>query len=155
MSKQIAFRLIPLLAGLSLASGSAFAALGGDVKSVQADARKAKAAVQVKAVDSAAYTVHESTLPSGTVVRQYVSPAGKVFAVAWSGPHMPDLKQLLGASFDTMLSMQAEAKHAGHPAVDIGTEKLVIQSHGHMRAFVGRAYLPQMMPAGVSADAIQ
>ncbi|MBV8658752.1 MAG: DUF2844 domain-containing protein [Burkholderiales bacterium] len=155
MTKHHAYHLLPLLLACGIASQSARASLGGDLKSVQADARKAHAAVAVKAAESAAYTVHESTLPTGTVVRQYVSPAGTVFAVVWQGPYMPDLRQLLGESFNTMVSMQAHARHAGHPAVDIGTDKLVIQSHGHMHAFVGRAYLPQSLPAGVTADAIQ
>ena len=155
MTRHIAIRVLPLLLACGMASQSAHASLGGDLNSIATDARKARAAVAVKAVDSAAYTVHESTLPTGTVVRQYASPAGTVFAVAWQGPYMPDLRQLLGASFNTMLTMQARARHAGHPTVDIGTDKLVIQSRGHMRAFVGRAYLPQNMPAGVTADAIQ
>jgi hypothetical protein len=39
--------------------------------------------------------------PEGTSVRRYVSPAGKVVAVAWKGPVMPDLRQVLGpTSFD-------------------------------------------------------
>jgi hypothetical protein len=30
-----------------------------------------------------------------------------------------------------------------------------VQSGGHMRAFRGRAYLPQLLPAGVSGDEIK
>jgi len=32
---------------------------------------------------------------------------------------------------------------------------LVVQSGGHMRAFFGRAYIPQMLPRGISAAEIQ
>ncbi|MGV7246462.1 DUF2844 domain-containing protein, partial [Caballeronia sp. M23-90] len=32
---------------------------------------------------------------------------------------------------------------------------LVVRSGGHMGAFVGQAYLPQALPAGVSASDIQ
>jgi hypothetical protein len=32
---------------------------------------------------------------------------------------------------------------------------LVVETGGHMGAFVGRAYLPQALPQGVSADDIK
>jgi Protein of unknown function (DUF2844) len=32
---------------------------------------------------------------------------------------------------------------------------LVIQISGHMRSFVGRAYVPQMVPAGVKVEDIR
>ena len=38
--------------------------------------------------------------PSGTTVREYVSSNGTVFAVAWQGPWLPDLRQMLGPYFD-------------------------------------------------------
>ena len=47
-----------------------------------------------------AYTVHEMQSSSGTAVREYVSSTGTVFAVAWQGPWLPDLRQLLGPYFD-------------------------------------------------------
>jgi hypothetical protein len=31
----------------------------------------------------------------------------------------------------------------------------VLQSGGHMRAYVGKAYVPEMLPEGVQPDAIQ
>jgi Protein of unknown function (DUF2844) len=32
---------------------------------------------------------------------------------------------------------------------------MVVQISGHMRAFLGRAYVPQMLPAGVRAEDIR
>jgi len=40
--------------------------------------------------------VHEITTSYGTVVREYVSPGDKVFAVSWRGPVIPELRQMLG-----------------------------------------------------------
>src|ERR1700722_19006066 len=37
--------------------------------------------------------------PDETVVDEYVSPAGTVFAVAWHGPFVPDMQQILGSYF--------------------------------------------------------
>ncbi|HJX21318.1 MAG TPA: DUF2844 domain-containing protein, partial [Steroidobacteraceae bacterium] len=62
----------------------AFAALGGDATSVQTDLVKMKGALRITA--SAGFTVHEITTADGTVVREYLSPADKVFAVSWRGP---------------------------------------------------------------------
>lgn len=45
------------------------------------------------------YTVRETTLGSGTVVREYVSTAGTVFALSWQGPVTPNLSDLLGTYF--------------------------------------------------------
>ena len=47
-------------------------------------------------VEKQDYTVHEISRDDGTVIREYVTPAGKVFGVSWTGPTIPDLSQLLG-----------------------------------------------------------
>ena len=62
---------------------------------------------------------------------------------------MPNLRQTLGQYFDTYVAA-AKAKHAGHHHLQIQQDDLVVQAGGHMRAFSGRAYLPQAVPAGVS-----
>ena len=54
---------------------------------------------QSSAASTAAYSVTQTTLASGDIVREYVSTAGTVFGIAWSGPMMPDLPTLLGAYF--------------------------------------------------------
>jgi len=71
---------------------AAHASLGGDSASIEADRlhMNVKHAARLKASSTGSYTVTETTLPTGTLVRQYVSAAGVVFAVAWSGPFMPD-----------------------------------------------------------------
>jgi len=127
------------------------AALGEPVASVETDRLQVGGTLRV--LPSAAYTVHELQAPSGTVVREYVSPAGIVFGVAWQGPSMPDLRQVLGTYFDPYV--QAASKRNARGPVAIAQPGLVVQSGGHMRAFVGRAYIPQALPAGVAPDAIR
>ena len=41
----------------------------------------------------AAYDRHDITTREGATVHEYVSRDGIVFAVSWSGPTLPDLKQ--------------------------------------------------------------
>jgi len=123
------------------------AGLGQPESTVQADALQLKGSI--KATEHAGYRVQEIQLPSGTLVREFVGSDGIVFAVAWSGPTVPNLRQTLGQYFDNFVAA-AQAKHADHHHLQIQQSDLVVQAAGHMRAFSGRAYLPQAVPAGVS-----
>jgi hypothetical protein len=135
----------------------AHATLGGDTASVDTDSARmmAKHAARQVQPNGVSYTVQETTLPTGTVVRQYVSAAGVVFGVAWSGPFKPDLRQLMGQYFDTMNARQSEHVSAGHPFISQQNADLVVESSGRPRNFFGHAYLPSAIPAGVSPKEIQ
>jgi hypothetical protein len=133
----------------------ALAALGGDVTSVQGDQAQMKGSL--KTTEAEAYTTHEITAPGKTVVKEYVSPEGKVFAISWSGPFIPNMQQLLGtysARFVQAAKLQRESQ-PGHRPVNIHQPDFVFQNGGHMRSYVGRAYLPAMVPQGVNVDALQ
>ena|ERR1700722_4791821 len=133
----------------------AWASLGGDTASVQADQSHLQGRRTMRVAES--YTVHEIQGTSGTVVREYVSSDGKVFGIAWQGPWIPDMRQLLGSYFD----QYARANQAKTGArirrgpVLINEPGLVVQIGGHPRAFAGRAYVPGMLPSGVRAESIQ
>lgn len=146
------FTLLAMFAGTV-----AHASLGGDSASIEADRlhMNVKHAARRTASATGSYSVSTTTLPSGTQVRQYLSSAGVVFAVAWSGPFMPDLRQLLGTHFDTMVSRQARLSNAGHRHFSLHEPGLVIESGGHQRSFSGRAYLPAALPAGVDVQEIR
>jgi hypothetical protein len=135
----------------------AHAVLGGDAASVESDRlhmKVAQAAIQMPSA-SGSYTMHETILPTGTRVRQYVSKAGTVFAITWSWPFMPDLRQLMGTHFDTMIARQAQNRHAGKRVYSQHDPDLVIESGGRPRHFVGRAYLPAALPSGVTGRDIK
>jgi hypothetical protein len=127
--------------------GIASATLGEPEASVAADVAQLKGSVQV--TDLAIYQVHEIQLSSGTLLREFVGPNGNVFAIAWKGPTIPNLRQTLGKYFDNYVAA-AQAKHQGHTRLQIQQSDLVVEAGGHMRAFSGRAYLPQAVPSGVS-----
>jgi len=132
-------------------SFAAHATLGQNVSTVDSDQLRLHAVAHTANTQSA-YTVHLMTLPSGTQVREYVAPNGIVFGVAWEGPTLPDLKSMLGVSFDTYVA--AVATRRGTPLAVSGNN-LVVYSGGHLRAFSGHAYLPQAVPAGVDVGVIQ
>jgi hypothetical protein len=133
-------------------SPSAHAVLGGAASTVQEDRMQMKAAVPATS-SKINYTVHEMALPSGTTVREYIANE-KVFAVAWRGPHVPDLKQLMGPYFDTYTG-EAHSHPNGHTHVAIEHPDFVMHAAGHMRAYAGSAYLPGMLPEGLKASDIQ
>jgi len=106
---------------------------------------------------TAPYTIRQTTLASGTVVREYLSSDGTTFGVAWNGPRMPDLSALLGSYFPQYVSTSRanrEARGMRGPGVVNGSG-LVVRSGGHMGAFFGEAWLPQALPAGVAASDIK
>ena len=125
---------------------TARAALGEHEASVQADAQAAEGSVKMQ--DRGAYRMHEIVMPSGTKVHEFVNSAGQVFAVTWQGPTMPNLKQALGKYFDDYVAAE-QSPHAVRRHIGIHRDDLVVESAGHMRAFSGRAYLPQAVPGGV------
>jgi hypothetical protein len=132
----------------------AFAALGGDAASVDADVVKMKVQSRT-ATPVSGYTVNEMTLPTGTVVREYVSAEGKVFAVTWRGPSVPDLQQTLGAYFTTLTAAASVPHGADHHHLTVTTTDLVLQTGGHMGAHFGKAYVQSLLPPNFSLDEIK
>ncbi|MFZ1927515.1 MAG: DUF2844 domain-containing protein [Candidatus Sulfotelmatobacter sp.] len=137
----------------------AWAALGGDITSVQSDQLRMQGTIRTSAKGS--YAVHEIQSSAGTVVREYVAStgdfAGKVFAVAWQSPWPPNMRQLLGSYFEQYLqaAKAQSASQVGRRPLMIDQPGLVVQIGGHTRSFTGRAYVPQMLPSDVRAEDIQ
>jgi hypothetical protein len=135
-----------------LAPPGARAALGQSESTIAADMGVLKGSVKSTAHTN--YRVHEIDLPTGTVVREFATLDGTVFAVAWRGPTIPNLQQTLGSYFDTFVAAAKESPGRRHH-LDVRRDNFIMQSNGHMRAFSGRAYLPQAVPPGVSVDELQ
>jgi hypothetical protein len=109
----------------------------------------------LRSVDEKTYVMHEITADSGTVVREYVSPGGVVFAVAWEGQFSPDFEQLLGPYYQQAKQATAQQERHGRGPIFVDTPGLVVQPSGHPRSFRGQAYIPQLIPQGVSASDIR
>jgi Protein of unknown function (DUF2844) len=156
MTRRACVRVVGAVAGIAALPVGASATLGGDVTTVDADRVRMKGSL-LRIARSEAYTLHEVQSPVGTIVREFVSSSGTVFGVAWEGPWMPDMQQLLGSSFEPYTQALAGARRArkGHGPVLIQQGDLVVQTSGHARAFSGRAYITHLMPQGVSTDAIR
>jgi len=147
-----------IMLGLTLPG---FAALGGTVDSVAEDQAHMRATMSI--THSAQFSVHELKTGSRLVIREYVSEDGRVFGVAWQGPFLPDMQQILGTYFQQYSVAAQEARKAqdvqtrsfGRRPLSIREPGLVVDSSGHLRAHAGRAYDPSLLPDGVSADVIR
>jgi hypothetical protein len=147
--------VLPLL--VMIGPSHAFAALGGSVTTVDADRVHIQGAL-MRIVQTGQFALHEIRSSSGTMIREYVNSTGTVFAVAWDGPWLPDLRQVLGDQFgryQAAMQSKQRAPRTGRGALVIDEAGLVVQMSGHPRAFTGRAYLPALLPAGVQLESIR
>lgn len=153
MQTIIAMRAVAVLLGIAFPGVDvAYAALGGIPEQY---ARNATAIMSIAAPTASNFVTRTATLDTGTQVREYVDADGIVFAVAWQGPFLPDLKVLLGKYFDTMVAEAAKAPRAGRASIAVKSPEVVINSSGHMRSFRGSAWLPGKLPPGFSLDHVR
>ena len=150
---------MPLLVGLMVSSlllcGRALAVLGGDSASVESDRISMKGEVRA-ATPVAGFEVREITTPGGTQVREYLTAGGKVFALAWRGPTLPDLRQMLGSYYPRYAAgVKAAVRPGNHRHLKVEEPNLVVESNGRMRAFYGRAWDPALLPPNFSASEIR
>ena len=152
--------LFGLLLGLSLvltvfaAAQQVQATLGESADSVASD-QTALSAMRRTEKTSMAYTVHE-IIAEAMTVREYVSPSGIVFGIAWNGLTHPDLTPLLGSySSEYQKAMSHAKRQPGRRHVQVKTDGVVVEKWGHMRNLQGRAYAPALIPQGVSVNEIK
>jgi Protein of unknown function (DUF2844) len=137
-----------------LSVGRAWATLGEPAASVESD-RTAFSAVQRAATARTGYTVQEIDSPAVTI-REYISPAGIVFGVAWNGLTQPDLEPLFGTYYtEYRQTKEKTPRHPGRRFMLLKGSRIVVETAGHMRDMRGRAYIPSLVPAGVSTDEIK
>ena len=143
------------LSGVVLAAAQrAGATLGESAASIESD-RHVLSAIQRARTVKDNFTVQEMKT-GATTVREYISPSGIVFGIAWNGLVRPDLTQLLGSYSEEYHEALKRVPHnKGRSHLQIKTGGVVVQQWGHMRNLQGRAYVPSLIPAGVSVDDIR
>lgn len=133
----------------------AHAALGASEDSITVEVTRLRARSHRIQQMAANYHVHELTTDTGTQIREFVGDDGRVFAVSWRGPFLPDLTALLGQYYSTFRDGQTSGgRTALHAHLSISQQGVVMHSEGRLRAFVGQAYVPALLPPGVTAGAL-
>jgi hypothetical protein len=133
----------------------AYAALGEHSNTISDDQRKMHAVTPKVYAPKGSFTVHEFVNPAGTTIREFVNASGAIFAVAWDGPSLPDLQSLLGTYFEQYTQEAKAHWHQSHRHAAVHSSQLVVESAGHLGAFHGMAYIPRLLPAGVTPEELQ
>jgi hypothetical protein len=154
MRLYILFLSLGLSVAIFATGHQAQATLGESADSIVSD-RESLSAVRRSTVVRSDYTIREIASAS-TVVREYVSPSGVVFGIAWNGLIHPDLTQLLGAyAGEYREALRQTPRQPGRRRLQVKTDSAVVEKWGHMRNLQGRAYVPALIPPGVSIDEIR
>ncbi|MEO8310601.1 MAG: DUF2844 domain-containing protein [Caldimonas sp.] len=149
---------LPTLAvTLLFAAFPAHAVLGGDVSTIADDQARLRGTKHTATIANVAMRAHEITLADGSTIREFVTPSGLVFAVAWSTRLKPDLASLLGAHAGTYAAAATEVlRQPGiRRHVELRRGDLVVHATAHLNAHVGRAWLQSLVPQGVGVDALR
>ena len=135
---------------------SVSATLGASESTVETDRLQMQGAL-MRTTRSDAYTMYEVRSASGILVREYVSPSGVVYGIAWQSEWKPDLKQLLGPYFDRyqQTAQASRLTRKGRGPATIQTPDVIVQVSGHARAFAGTAYVTRLLPQGVRPESIR
>ena len=143
-----------LLVGILLFAQQTHATLGEGADSIAKDL-KALSATKQGTTCHTSYTVQEIA-SAATTVREFLTSSGVVFGVAWNGLVNPDMTSLLGSYATEFEDAEQRSQHEhGRRQFSVRTNRLVVETWGHMRDLRGRAYLPALIPEGVSVDEIK
>lgn len=153
-------RAFILMFMLSLLQGAlAWAALDSapfDFASGATQARLAERSLAAStATPPAVYTISQSTLDSGTIVREYMDTNNVLFAISWKGPTLPDLRMLLGDKFTVMTNNAIQRPKAGQAQPAADRCDAVIASCTHMHAYAGQAWIPSALPADFDTSTME
>jgi hypothetical protein len=151
-----AARACVAIALLAVGSG-ARATLGEPVATVDTDRAQLKGDHRVVQSLAARFEVHVITLADGSSIREYVTPGGLVFAVAWSTRLKPRIESLLGAQAGryAAAASAAMATPGVRHGVSLSSGDLVVQASAQIAAHVGLAYLRSLVPEGVRIDELR
>ena len=131
-----------------------WAVLGEPVSAVETD--RVALAGQLSMIPAQLYTIQEITT-SELVMREYVF-RDSVFAVAWRGRRPPNLVSLLGSYFQEYQEAAAAVASNGprmRGMTRIQGARVVVEAGGHPGDIRGRAYIPSLLPSGVTKEMIQ
>lgn len=133
----------------------AHAVLGEPVASVHVDQMRLHGARRQSL--GLRYQVHDITQADGSVLRQFATPSGVVFAVSWRSHLKPNLSSLLGVHYENY----ARATRAAAPgrgftrrnAIQAGD--LVVTESQHLGFFSGQAFVRHLVPEGVDVNGLR
>jgi len=160
MTSRVMPRRIAALACTAVAllgAPAAHAVLGEDASSIAGDEQRLGGVRRQAMALRAPVQTYEIALADGSSIRQFVTPGGVVFAVAWSTRFKPNLDALLGVHAAGYAAAASEAMRAPgiKRSVALAHGDLVVQSSMHLNTYVGMAYLRSLVPQGITVDVLR
>lgn len=149
------FRVLGAALGALIAS-HAQATLGEKLGN-NGTASQARPVAAVSTVTQSTYTDNATSLDSGVVIHEFSRADSTVFAVAWAGPVIPDMQQLLGTYFSKFIGARTSSstQAGGLSQLHSTQQDLVVHSSGRLGRFHGLIYVPSLVPAGLDAEQLQ
>ncbi|CAB3804485.1 hypothetical protein LMG28688_05987 [Paraburkholderia caffeinitolerans] len=145
-----------LFSGLAAGAAPAHAALGD---TAPAETPQASTPANAQTLAGGAARVTSYVDAGGTHFNEYIATRnGQIFAYTWQGPTPPDLDALLGRYAADWHSGATALHAAGRDslhAARVDTPTVVVESGGQMRSYIGRAWLPAALPAGITEGDLQ
>ena len=129
----------------------AHAALGEYESSVASDATTARMVLRpANTADIRIRVYPMRDEQRGIRVREYAnSQDGRIFGIAWDGPVKPDLRLLLGPQYFGRYVEAAKRSGKIRGVREIREGSVAVRVAGHMRHFVGAAWIPALLPKGM------
>ncbi len=131
------------------AASSAQATVGQGASSVQSDMAQLKG-TNYKVTTNSVYTTY-SFFARGDTIKEYANSNGVIFAMSWRGATQPPIKGILGKYFNGYAAQFAARVrlHIRRPIM-IKTPAIRVFRGGHMRGWVGSAFVQSLAPAGIT-----
>jgi hypothetical protein len=151
------FAAAALAVAASLVALPARAVLGEGASTIVDDQARLRGVRHQAVVLTGQVRSHEIAMADGSSIREFVTPGGIVFAVAWSTRFKPNLEALLGAHAATYNAAASDAMRA--PGIrrraDLQSGDLVVHSTAHLNSFAGKAWLKSLVPEGVRVESLR
>ncbi len=146
--------VLSVLLILILGNAPAWAGLGQPEASVTTDRQQMRSEDHVQTLQT--YKIHQLTSGNGPTVREYVSPGGVVFGIAWQGRSAPDMNQLLGTYVANLqTATPSQTKIVRLRGVTVKTGDFVYTNFCRMRRCTGSAYVPSLVPTNVPIGVVR
>jgi hypothetical protein len=133
---------------LSLVGQEAFSMVKGNCAESIGSSREVIEPLSAAGAARDGYVVREIRY-GAAAMREYITPSGVVFGIDWKGMIRPAVNQLLGSVTNgNPEDLPRQMKGGGR------TEDIVVQKWGSPAEPQGRAYMPELAPAGIKMEHI-
>ncbi len=145
---RIGLTVFSLMLVLSFSS-VALATMGESATTVQTDMSHLQGH-NLQVTSNSVYTTY-TFQARGDVIKEFANTDGVIFALTWRGRAPLNMRGISGKHYQAYRAMRAMQPHlhVRHPII-VKTPLMTVYRGGHMRDWMGLAYMKSLAPSGVS-----